>query len=157
MTATAQQILILVGLVLIGILLVVIRRQLATRRRLLQEAEARDAMANEQARERRASIEQSVRVIARALTQGQCELVEGCIRLKRLLDHLAPGLHEHETFGVFNEVYQKTCHIPILDDWKALKLRQRTAYLKEMALVEEVHKAEVLAAARGLDSYRFSS
>ncbi|WP_156495351.1 DUF2489 domain-containing protein, partial [Oleiphilus sp. HI0128] len=43
----------------------------------------------------------SIKVIAQCMLDEQVELSEGCIRIKVLLDHLAPNLHEDERFSVF--------------------------------------------------------
>ncbi|KZY82260.1 hypothetical protein A3741_32365, partial [Oleiphilus sp. HI0069] len=54
----------------------------------------------------------SIKVIAQCMLDEQVELSEGCIRIKVLLDHLAPNLHEDERFSVFIKMYDALEHMP---------------------------------------------
>ncbi|WP_210395784.1 DUF2489 domain-containing protein [Motiliproteus sediminis] len=156
MSESTQWLLIVVGCLAIAGLMLLIRGQLRRQQKVQQQQQQRLAEIEAEAQKQRDYLEQSVRVIATAMQEEQCEMVEGCIRLKKLLDHLAPYLHEHETFGIFNTVFEATKHMPILDEWKKLKLRQKVGYMQEMDALEKSHKQTVLAAAAELASYRFS-
>ncbi|MEH6473723.1 MAG: DUF2489 domain-containing protein [Halopseudomonas sp.] len=150
-----QGALIVVGLVLIAGLVWLINWQLKTQRQARQAQQQVLDEARAKAQEQRDYLVESVRVIASAVGDGQCELTEGCIRLKKLLDHLAPYLHEHETFSIVNQMYEATKHMPILDEWKKLKIKQRFDYTREREELEQQHREPILAAAKALAVYRF--
>lgn len=155
MSEATQLVLIVVGLLAIGGLLWVIRGQVATQRavRLQHEAVVKEHEAK--AQEKRDYLLNSVQVISTAMQEGQCELAEGCIRLKKLLDHLAPYLHEHEDFCAINQMYEATKHMPILDEWKKLDINQRHAFTLEREALEVKHKTAILAAVTKLSGYKF--
>ena len=146
---------ITLGLVLIAALLWLITWQLKTQQRAREAHEARVAELQAKAQEQRDYLIESVRVISLAIGDGQCEPAEGCIRLKKLLDHLAPHLHEHEQFSIFNRIYEATKHMPILEEWKKLKLKQRFELTQEREALEAQHRDEIVAAAQALSQYRF--
>ncbi|MFT6914090.1 MAG: MFS superfamily sulfate permease-like transporter [Motiliproteus sp.] len=150
-----QNLLIGVGLAVIAALVWLINRQLRAQR---QAREAQQQVLDEmrvKAQQQRDYLIESIRVISSAVADGQCELTEGCIRLKKLLDHLAPHLHQHESFGVFNQIYDATQHMPILDAWKKLKIKQRFAYTQERETLEQRHREAILIAAKALSRYHF--
>lgn len=155
MNQNVQLLLIVIGLVVIAGLLLLIRHQLRTQR-AAREAHAQllsDYQAK--AQEQRDYLVDSIRVIALAMQDEQCELAEGCIRLKMLLDHLAPYLHEHEDFSIINQMYEATKHMPILEEWKKLKIKRRFELTQEREALEAEHKLAILEAARKLAHYRF--
>jgi len=155
MSETTQWLWLIAGVLAIGGLVAVIRAQLSGHRATQQAHADRLAALQAEAQKQRDYLEESVRVIASAIRDEQCEVAEGCIRLKKLLDHLAPYLHEHQAFAVFNQVYELTKHLPIRDDWKQLKPNQRMAYRTELELIEKQHKDSVQAAAAALLSHKF--
>ncbi|WP_421868822.1 DUF2489 domain-containing protein [Motiliproteus sp.] len=147
--------LVFIGLCLVVGLLMLIRWQLKTQRKAQQAHEKLLQDAKAKAQEQRDYLIESVKVISLAIVDEQCELAEGCIRLKKLLDHLAPQLHRHEDFSVINEMFNATSHMPILDEWKKLKLKQRFELTQEREALEQQHRDAILAAARKLADYRF--
>lgn len=150
-----QTTLILVGLVVIAGLIWLINVQLRNQR---QEREAQQVLLDEmrvKAQEQRDYLIESVRVISSAMGDGQCELTEGCIRLKKLLDHLAPYLHQHQDYAIINQMYELTKHMPILDEWKKLKLKQRFEMTQQREALETEHREAVEQAAKLLRSYSF--
>lgn len=155
MLAQYSGVLIVTGLVLIVVLIAVIRRQLKTQRQAQAERQQAIDELRAKAQNQRDYLVESVRVISSAMGDGQCELTEGCIRLKKLLDHLAPYLHEHQDFCIINQMYESTKHMPILDEWKALKLKQRFAFTQEREALESEHGESIRAAAKSLSTYRF--
>nr|WP_255537776.1 DUF2489 domain-containing protein [Motiliproteus sp. SC1-56] len=146
---------ILLGLAVIAGLLWVIRWQLKTQREARRAHEQLLAEHKAKAQEQRDYLEESVKVIALSMQDEQCELAEGCIRLKRLLDHLAPYLHEHEDFAIINRMFEATRHMPILEEWKKLKIKRRMELTLEREALEKEHREAILAAAQKLASYRF--
>ncbi len=147
---------IVLGLAVIAVLLFVIYRQLRSQRQQRQtEQQLLDDM-QAQAQKQRDHVTESIRVISSAMQDEQCELAEGCIRLKVLLDHIAPYLHEHEDFCIINEMFEATKHMPILEEWKKLKIKQRFQLTQEREGLELRHKAKILAAASKLSRHQFT-
>ncbi len=155
MSQQSQLALIIIGLCVIAGLSMIIFKQLRSQRQAKQDHDALLAETQLKAQEQRDHLVQSVRVISLAMQDEQCELAEGCIRLKMLLDHLAPFLHEHQDFSVINEMYEATKHMPILEEWKKLKIKQRFELSQEREALEQKHKTNILAAVRKLAGYNF--
>ena len=155
MSQEVQLTLIVVGIVVIVGLLWLIRWQLNSQKQKLQAQQEALAELQAKAQQQRDHLIESVRVISLAMQDDQCELTEGCIRLKMLLDHLAPYLHEHEDFCIINQMFESTKHMPILDEWKKLKIKQRFEMTKERETLENAHRPAIIAAAKKLSGYRF--
>lgn len=155
MSQNLQVMLIVIGLCLIAGLSWFILRMLKKERQVKSDQQARLQEVEAKAQEQRDYLLDSIRVISLAMQDEQCELAEGSIRIKVLLDHLAPFLHEHEDFSIFNEMFEATKHMPILDEWKKLKLRQRYELTMEREALEEKHKDAIIAASRKLAVYNF--
>lgn len=93
---------------------------------------------------------QSIKVIAQCMLDEQVELSEGCIRIKVLLDHVAPELHEDPYFKIFALVYDATRHMPTHE---ARKETDRKTIMKldlERMKMEAKHKDEIMSATRQL-------
>ncbi len=120
-------------------LLLKVRQQTKT-----QQQAAEDMQQQQEAQ--MANIVESVTVIAKAMRDDQCPVVEGAIRLKVLFDQLQLPEPLKSDFDVFTTIYDKTVHIPTHQAWKDLKLKQRHAYTKEMMALEEKHQSAVEAA-----------
>ncbi|OOS00627.1 coproporphyrinogen III oxidase [Haemophilus paracuniculus] len=91
-------------------------------------------------RERYRNICDSVDVIARAMLSGQCDLSEGVLRLKPLLDVIGKKL---AVFPAMWALYQVVESMPILDERKNLKRNERMKLdlereTKEAALEDEI-------------------
>lgn len=155
MSQNLQIVLVLSGLCLIAGLSWFILRMLKKERQVKFEQQMRLQEIEEKAQEQRDYLLDSIRVISLAMQDEQCELAEGSIRIKVLLDHLAPFLHEHEDFSIFNEMFEATKHMPILDEWKKLKLRQRYELTMEREALEEQHKDAIITASKKLAVYNF--
>jgi hypothetical protein len=108
MTPELTWLLIAAGVIAIGVLLLFIRQQLT---RLRQAKEVKNALKTK-SEATRAHIISSIRVLARSIIAGQVEYSEACIRIKVLLDSLAPELHQHPDYAVFNRIYNATTHMP---------------------------------------------
>lgn len=94
--------------------------------------------------ERRERIIESVVLIARAMLSEQCDLSEGVLRLKPLLDVLGKPLSRFEAMWA---LYQTVEVMPILAERKALKRNERMKFdlereAKEAELTEQI-KAEL--------------
>jgi len=146
--------LIAIGLVAIVVLSLLIRRQLRSQREARNRQAEKAARLAAQAQEHHRYLVDSVRIIAGAVLHDEkMTLTEGCIRIKVLLDNLAPQLHQHETLAVINRVYAATSHIPFLEAWKALSREERAGFEREMAHIEAEHKDEVHRAMRALQTW----
>lgn len=143
--------LIAVGVAIIVALSFLIYHQVESARKQREAQAASQARHAEEAAKHRAYLLESSKAIANAiLNDEKCTLVEGCIRLKVMLDNLNPQLHQNPDYAVFEEVYTRTSHIPILSDWRELERKQQRAFEKEMRAVEQDCEARVNKAAQKL-------
>lgn len=94
----------------------------------------------------------SIRVIAQCMIDEQVELSEGSIRIKVLLDHVAPELHDHPTFKIFNTMYEATAHMPTHQARKQTDKKLIRKLDKERFKLEDQYKNDILAASRELVS-----
>lgn len=101
----------------------------------LAQAEKHDA--------RMESIIESITSIAKAMKHEQCPTIEGCIRLKVLIDQLRLEDPLKENFTVFYTVYDKTAHIPTHQGWKDLKTKEKMVHTKLMMEIESEYESEI--------------
>ncbi|KEA64582.1 hypothetical protein ADIMK_1035 [Marinobacterium lacunae] len=154
MSAPLTYLLIAVGLIVILMLSLVIRRQLRAQKQVREQHQQQQEKLERDAREHRQYLVDSVRIIASAVLHDEkMTMTEGCIRLKVLLDNLAPHLHQHEQFAVINRVFEATSHIPFLGEWRALSRSQKRQYEQEMAKIEEEQGSRVRDAMHALQQY----
>lgn len=154
MSASLTYTLIGVGLVAVVLLSFLIRRQLKAASALREQQEQQALELEQKAQEQRRYLIDSIRIIASAVLHDEkMTMTEGCIRIKVMLDNLAPHLHQHERFAVIERIYQATEHIPFLEDWKALSRDEKRDYQKEMSRLEQEHGEQVRAAMTELQSY----
>jgi FtsZ-interacting cell division protein ZipA len=142
---------IIIGLLVIGALLFYIWRQ---SRRLAEERLRQKKTEEFQARRRDEMVE-SIRIIAQAVVEEQVEHSEACLRLKGLLDYVAPELLEQAPYRVLLEVHNKIQHMPTHRARKATDAKLVQKMDKERFAVEKEHAAEVREAAMALRHYRF--
>jgi Tfp pilus assembly protein PilO len=90
----------------------------------------------------------SIQALAQGLLGDQLSLTEGAIRIRVMLDGLEVDASVQEEFKAFYHLSDATRHIPILEEWKKLKLKQRMAFDKERQQLEADHKEFVEDAAR---------
>lgn len=136
----------------LGVYIVYLLRQ--NKQRKQKYTDVSDAYAASALKQRTYLID-SIRIISRGILEEQCPLVEGCIRIKVLLDNLSPQMHQQDSLAVIELVYGKTAHIPMLDEWKSLSSEQKRVYQQEMDLVEQQHAEAIQAAAKFLRDYPF--
>lgn len=98
----------------------------------------------------RDEIKDSLRVLSLALIDDQIDLSEGCIRIKVLLDVVAPALHQDETFSVFNLMYEETSHMPTHEARQEMDKRFRRKLDKQRFTLESEHRIEIKIAAKKL-------
>ncbi|MBD3653110.1 DUF2489 domain-containing protein [Kangiella sp.] len=89
------------------------------------------------------SIIESVTSIAKAMKHEQCPTIEGCIRLKVLIDQLRLDDVTRDDFEVFYTIYDKTAHIPTHQGWKDLKTKEKMTHTKLMMELEAEHESDI--------------
>ncbi len=89
------------------------------------------------------SIIESITSIAKAMQQEQCPTIEGCIRLKVLIDQLRLDDAIRDDFEVFYTIYDKTAHIPTHQGWKDLKTKEKMTHTKLMMELEVEHESAI--------------
>ncbi|WP_444888848.1 DUF2489 domain-containing protein [Microbulbifer sp. JMSA008] len=100
------------------------------------------------AQEQRQRVNDSIQIIARSLLDDGVGLTEASIRIRVLLDALQVEDSVREEFVAFYTIAEKTSHIPILKEWKALPRKEQFQYELEMAQVEADYKDFALDAAK---------
>lgn len=110
-------------------LILKLRKQSALEHKLRQEAEKAQ-------KERFQRIVDSIDIIARAMLAEQCDLSEGVLRLKTLMEVLALKLEEYPAMWALYEVIED---MPILDERKTLKRNERM----KLDLEREAKEAEL--------------
>ncbi|AOY88975.1 hypothetical protein BKP64_12820 [Marinobacter salinus] len=148
-----QWTLITIGVLAIASLLVFIRRQA----RIIADSRRRSEKADAFQQQRRQDMIDSIRVIAMAVEADQVEYSEACLRIKGLLDHVAPELLERSPFRVFLVVHEKLQHMPTHRARQATETRFVQKMDKERFEVEEIHADEIRRAATAIRHHQFGS
>lgn len=143
--------LITAGLFAIVFLLIFIRRQIAILAREKVRREKTEAFQQQ----RRQSMIESIRLIALAVEEDQVEYSEACLRIKGLLDHVAPELLEQEPYGVFLEVHNKLAHMPTHRTRQATETRFVEKMDRERLAIEREHAKNIRQAASAIRNYPF--
>jgi hypothetical protein len=68
---------------------------------------------------------ESLRIISLALIQGQCEIAEGVIRIKKVMEYFPENFFEKEIGDFFNQAYEEFKEFSILNDRKKLTKNDR--------------------------------
>lgn len=143
-------------LVIAGLVVYILRqlKQLKQQRQQQEENRQRLEAAQKKAGEQREYLIDSIRVIARAMSEDdRLTLTEGCIRLKVLLDNLKPEMHRDPDFEIIEQHYLATRHIPYLDAWRKLERKEKRRYQREMDVLEQQNRTALLQAAEKLCRY----
>lgn len=146
-----QLVIIAIGLVAIAILLFYIWRQ----SRAIAEQRLRQKKTEEFQAKRRDEMIESIRIIAMAVEEDQVEYSEACLRLKGLLDYVAPELLETSPYRVFQAVHDKIQHMPTHRARQGTDAKFVQKMDKERFAVEEEHSDEVRRAATAIRHHRF--
>ncbi len=151
MTELTQWLLILGGLLVSVVLVWFIARQVG----LLRQAQSDQAARDQRWSRQHEHLVESVRVLARCMLDDQMELSEGCIRVKVLLDTLAPELIQEPRFQIFAQMYESMAHMPT----HAARLQTDKRFVRKLDLrryqLEREHREAILQAARDLLQVRF--
>lgn len=106
-------------------------------------------------REKKEELAKDIRFIAHSLVQGQCEITEGCLRIKVLMDHLDIDLQHKTEFQAIQTVYSLTSQMPTHQAYKDLKRKEQFKLDNERYKIEDEHREDVLAEAKTIMGYRF--
>ncbi len=146
-----QWTLIIAGLLAIVLLVAFIVRQSRT----LQDSRKRQAKTETFQKERRENMVESIRVLAMAVEEDQVEYSEACLRIKGLLDHVAPELLEQAPFRVFQEVHDLIQHMPTHRARQETEGRFVEKMDRERLAVEEEHADAIRRAATAIRHHPF--
>lgn len=148
-----QWTLIIAGLIVIVVLGIFIARQ----SRALRQHNATRRKNEAFMAERREKMVDSIRVIAMAVEEDQIEYSEACLRLKGLLDHLAPELLERAPYSVFLEVHNRISHMPTHRARKKTDRRFVEKMDEERFAVEREFRDAIRRAATAIREHEFGS
>jgi|GEM_PF-111423 hypothetical protein len=148
---TLQWTLIAVGVVAIAVLIYVIQRHW---RRLNQFRRAQEHTRQLQ-QQRRDSMIKSIRILARSIEEEQVEPSEGCIRIKGLLDHVAPELLTQKPYNVFQTLYEKTEHMPTHESRRQADPKLISRLDEERFALEAEYADSIQEAAVAIRFHRF--
>ncbi len=146
-----QWTLIIAGLLAIVLLVAFIVRH----SRKLQDSKKRQAKTEAFQKERRESMVESIRVLAMAVEENQMEYSEACLRIKGLLDHVAPELLEQSPYRVFQEVHDLIQHMPTHRTRQETETRFVEKMDRERLAVEEEHADAIRRAATAIRRHSF--
>ncbi|MGB1382695.1 MAG: DUF2489 domain-containing protein [Porticoccaceae bacterium] len=89
----------------------------------------------------------SVRVIAQALLQNDLTATEAAMRIGFLAQQYSPTKDQAISVQAFQSLAKETSHLPILDAWKALSVRDKKRIEKERLSIENSHSEAIQLAA----------
>lgn len=92
----------------------------------------------------------SIRILAQGVVDDQLTLTEAAIRITALMDVLGHGQQGRQQFAGLYQLADETLHIPRLQAWKDLPLKDRRRYEAERLQSEEKYRDFVVASAREL-------
>lgn len=146
-----QWTLIVAGLLAIAALSAFILRQA----KLLRQSRQRNDKNQAFRERRRQSMVESIQVIAMAVEEDQVEYSEACLRLKGLLDHVAPELLEQPPYRVIREVSDQLQHMPTHRARQATETRFIEKMDRERLALEARHADAIRRAATALRQHPF--
>lgn len=145
--------LIAAGLATAALLAFFIARQLTRLRTQRIRSEKNRAF---QAQRRQQMID-SIRVLAQAVEEDQVEYSEACLRLKGLLDHVAPDLLSQPPFQVFQDVHDRIQHMPTHRARQSTEPKFLEKMDQERFAVEEEFSDNIRRAATTIRYHEFPS
>ena len=97
-----------------------------------------------------------IRFIANSMLQKQCEITEGSMRLKVLMDHLDKDLAQKTEFQTLQFYHQQTLNMPHHEAYKALTRKEQFAQDKKRFELEDKYREQILIEAKHITQYPFS-
>ncbi|MBB6521978.1 DUF2489 domain-containing protein [Pseudoteredinibacter isoporae] len=108
-----------------------------------------------EADKQRDRINKSIQVIAAAMGSDQMTLTEGAMRLSVLLQSLGLSEEVLTPYSSLFKLAEATAHIPILEEWKKLPLKQRLAFDQQREALEADYRDLVMDSAKQLLNKNF--
>jgi hypothetical protein len=100
----------------------------------------------------------SIRTIASAISQEQCELSEGAIRICTLLDNFAGQELAYENeFPAFYKMFNKIKHLPSHQAYLDLAKQERMSQNMKRWQWEAEHKDEMIIEAKQLEQFQLQA
>jgi hypothetical protein len=121
-----------------------------------QQKKSANTLSRELAK-RQVDAENSIRVIASALTQGQVGLTEGAIRISKLSLFLGERLQSSSQYQIFSKLAEDVAHIPILENWKKLSKLEKTNFEQEKKIIEENLRDSILSSAQKIVDFHLKN
>lgn len=115
--------------------------------------ELRDREIEQLRKQREQSIKESIEILARAVINEQCEISEGCIRIKKLSEII--DFNISDDLNIINNLYEEIKHFPILDERNILSKQEKFDQDKQRFAIEDKYSVEVKKACQGI-LYKFS-
>lgn len=106
-------------------------------------------------RAKREELANDVRFIANAVVQEQCEITEGCLRMKVLMDKLDEELQHKPEFQGIQMFYKLTQDMPTHQAYKDLKRKEQFKLDQARYKLEDEHRALIMKEAKTLAHYQF--
>ena len=97
-----------------------------------------------------------IKFIANSMSQEQCEITEGCMRLAYLINKVDDTDQIKNKFPHIYSHYNATMHMPIKDEYKALTRKQQFKIDCERRDLENTNKTAVLSDTQNLANHIFS-
>ena len=117
--------------------------------RQLEKSRAQAQLLVEQAaQEQKARCVKSIRFLAQGLLEDRLSITEGAMRVSVLLDSLEQAEHYRIEYTSFHALAEATAHIPILEDWKKLPIKQKLIFDDQRKKLETDHREFVLDASK---------
>lgn len=142
---------IAIGLLAVGALISLIVKKW----RIIKSAEAEKQAQEKIKQQKREELIESIKIIAICMLEEQVETSEGCIRIKVLLDHVAPELHDKAPFSIFSTMYDATEHMPTHGARKSADKALIRKLDAERFELEKTHKPAILEASKAIKDYEF--
>lgn len=143
--------LIILGLAAIAALLAFIIRH----GRMLREHRRKEARQQTFQAERRDKMIESIRILAMAVEENQVEYSEACLRIKGLLDHVAPDLLDQTPYRIFLEIHDQIQHMPTHRARQETDTRFVRKMDEERLALEQQHADTIRRAATALRHHQF--
>lgn len=139
-------IIIIIALVIyLAIIVFKIKNQKARNKELHRILDDFNAETKENARE-------SIRIICLAVIQDQCELSEGCIRIRNLLEYFPETKFKTE-YSVIFKFYEEIKSFATHDNYKNLKLSEQFKQDKQRSKIEGKHEDDFKQSIANLRDY----
>lgn len=106
-------------------------------------------------RQKKEELAKDIRFIAHSMVQEQCEITEGCMRIKVLMDHLDGDLQSKPEFQTIQRVFSLTSDMPTHQAYKDLSRKEQFKLDNKRYKIEDDNRELVMAEAKTLVSYKF--